>query len=164
MGSYYYGKDQVCAWIRENIPVTASVLDVGPCDGIWQRLLPEYRMDACEIFEPNARACFPLYKTVFCCDIAELGYGHYDFVIFGDVIEHMDVAKAQEVLAYAEDHSHDILVAVPFLYHQGELYGNKWERHIQDDLTEQLFNERYPGFTQIWRTNDYAYYHKRGRQ
>lgn len=163
MGSYRYGKDHICAWIRANVPSDASVLDVGPCDGIWQRMLPEYRMDACEIFEPNARACDPLYRTVYCCDIADLEYDHYDLVIFGDVIEHMEVRKAQHVLAYAEAHCHDIIVAVPWLYRQGELYGNQWERHIQDDLTEQLYEERYPGFTQIWRSNEYAYYHKRGK-
>ena len=33
MGSYDYGKDVMCKWIRENVPTTASVLDVGACDG-----------------------------------------------------------------------------------------------------------------------------------
>lgn len=164
MGSYSYGKKEVCAWIRKNIPATASVLDVGPCDGIWQRMLPEYHMDACEIFEPNARACLPLYNTVFHCDIADLGYGHYDFIIFGDVIEHMTVEQAQSVLAYAEDHCSHMLVAVPWLYKQDAIYGNQWERHLQDDLTEQLFNDRYPGFAVIWQNNDYAYFYKRGKQ
>ena len=53
-----------------------------------------------------------------------------------------------------------MIIGVPFLYPQDELYGNPWERHIQADLTEELFNERYPGFKMLVRPmGNYAYYH-----
>lgn len=53
MSSYAYGKDEVCAWMRENFPPDATVLDVGACDGLWRRFLPEYTMDAVEAYAPN---------------------------------------------------------------------------------------------------------------
>ena len=35
------------------------------------------------------------------------------------------------------------MIAVPFLYKQGVLYGNPYKIHLQDDLTPALFEERY---------------------
>lgn len=158
-GSFTKGKEAVVAWIREHFPRESSVLDVGAGGGIWHQLLPEYRMDAVEIFRPTAEQLCGMYNTVICADIADVSYD-YDLVIFGDVIEHMSVEKAQKVLAYAREHSKDFVVAVPWLYEQGVCYGNQWEIHIQDDLTPEIFDERYPGMEPIWAAEDYAYYHR----
>lgn len=160
MGSYNAGKKEICDWIRSQFQKDAEILDVGACDGKWRSLLPEYpNMDAVEIYPPNVMAIRGIYRNVFEGDVAELAYDHYDLTIFGDVIEHMTVEKAQRVLEYATQHSGTVLVGVPFLYKQGELYGNKWERHIQDDLTAEIFAERYPGFRTLLRAaGDYRYY------
>ena len=84
----------------------------------------------------------------------------YDLIIFGDVIEHMTVERAQTVLERAQSRCRDMIIGVPFLYPQDELYGNPWERHIQSDLTAEIFNERYPGFELLVKPiNNYAYYH-----
>ena len=158
-GSYMKGKVEVVSWIRTHFPRSSSVLDVGPGGGIWHQLLPEFHMDAVEIFKPTADMIRNRYRTVICADIADVSYD-YDLVIFGDVIEHMTVEKAQKVLAYAKEHSKDIIVAVPWQYKQGPCYGNQWEEHIQDDLTPEIFEERYPGMVPIWTSEDYAYYHR----
>lgn len=160
MGSYNAGKKEICDWIRSQFPKDVEILDVGACDGKWRSLLPEYpNMDAVEIYPPNVMAIRGIYRNVFEGDVADLEYDHYDLTIFGDVIEHMTVEKAQAVLEYAIHHSDTVLVGVPFLYKQGELYGNKWERHIQDDLTAEIFAERYPGFRTLLRAaGDYRYY------
>ena len=72
MGSYDYGKDVMCKWIRENVPTTASVLDVGACDGKWRKLLHEYpNMDACEIFVPNALNIKGMYRDTYISDILD---------------------------------------------------------------------------------------------
>lgn len=147
MASYDYGKVDVCNWIRKNIPKDATILDVGACDGKWRTLLSEYgEMYACEIFEPNADIISDMYNHVFVGDIYDYRYDHFNLVIFGDVIEHMPVPRAQAVLEYAKAHSDFIIVGVPFKYPQGSLYGNQYEEHLQPDLTMELFNERYPGF------------------
>ena len=163
MSSYNLGKSEVRTWVRENFPDASTVLDVGACNGCWRQLLPEYTMDAVEIFEPNAVALSG-YREVFCKDVADLEYDHYDLIIFGDVIEHMEVEKAKRVLDYAMTRCRDMIVAVPFGLEQGAIYGNPWEVHIQADLTESLFNERYPGFEPIYIVRGYyAYYHIKGR-
>lgn len=160
MASYDYGKAEVCQWIRQNIPRDAAILDVGACDGKWRKLLPEYtNMDAVEIFQPNADMIDHLYSAVYCLDIYDYHYDTYDIVIFGDVIEHMTVDRAQKVLEYAKDHARYIIIGVPFLYQQGELYGNQYEAHLQPDLTAELFDQRYPGFkTLVDAAQNYRYY------
>lgn len=164
MASYDAGKDDVLGYIRDNFKPGCTCLDVGACDGKWFKYLGDYlTMDAVEIWEPNVRK-FQLeykYKRVFTMDVADLKYDWYDLIIFGDVIEHMTVEQAQRVLDYARGRCRDMIIGVPYLYRQGAIYGNPYERHIQFDLTARVFNERYPGFDLLCQPlEDYAYYHK----
>lgn len=161
MSSYDYGKPEVCAWIRQHFPPETTILDVGACDGKWRRLLPEYpNMDAVEAFEPNLTH-LQGYRSVFHSDICDFIYDWYDLIIFGDIVEHLSVEAAKNELEYARDRCRDTIVAVPFRYEQGAIYGNPYEVHIQDDLTPENFAERYPGFEVLLRARDnYCYYHK----
>ena len=167
MASYNEGKLEVIEYIMSLAP--ESILDVGACDGKWAQLLRSAgytgRLDACEAFKPNAAKILELYDDVFVGDIRRYEYGNsYDVAIFGDVIEHMDVQAAQFVLDYAAHNCKEVIVGVPFLYQQGEIYGNPYERHIQDDLTPEIFEERYGmiGFEMFVRPRgDYAYYRMR---
>lgn len=170
MASYDDGKDFIVDWICKRLPECAWILDVGACDGKWADLIRAKRsdiiMDACEIFKPNAAQILDKYEQVFVGDIYNYFYPNksYDLVLFGDVLEHMDVWKAKDVLKYARSHVNDYIIGIPFQYHQGPLYGNQWERHIQDDLTPEIFEQRYPGHELIIRPRgDYAYYHRRGK-
>ena len=161
MPSNDIGKDWVVDWIRKTFPTDSTILDVGACDGKWRKLLPEYTMDAVEIYEPNAESIRGLYRNVFCADVAVLQYENYDLIIFGDVIEHMAVETAQRVLNYADTHCKDMIVAVPYLFPQGPIYGNPWEIHVQDDLTAERFAERYPQLAVLYDTKqNYCFYHK----
>lgn len=161
MGSYDVGKKTVIRWIREHFKSDATILDVGACDGKWKKLLPEFTMDAVEIWLPHCEVIKPLYRNVYHRNIAEFNYNWFDLIIFGDVIEHMTIPEAQRVLQYAYDRCSDMIVAVPFLYEQGAMYGNPWEEHKQSDLTAELFAERYHGFEVLCDTgNNYCYYHK----
>lgn len=161
MSSYDYGKPEICAWIRRHFPPDAAILDVGACDGKWRRLLPEYpNMDAVEVFEPNLTR-LQGYRSVFHSDICDFSYDRYDLIIFGDIVEHLSVEAAKNELEYARDRCRDMIVAVPFRYEQGAIYGNPYEVHVQPDLTPENFDERYPGFEVLIRARDnYCYYHK----
>ena len=164
MASLDIGKDAICNWIRRTFPVDSSILDVGACDGKWRNLLHEYpNVDAVEIFPPNASRIKPMYRTVFCADVYDLQYDDYDLIIFGDVIEHMTVERAQRVLQYAYPRCKDMVIGVPYQYKQDALYGNPYEKHIQDDLTEEIFDSRYRGFSLMLSVFNYAYYHKEKR-
>lgn len=164
MDSYDYGKPEVVAWVKKNFPKGATCLDVGAGSGKWADLLGDYlKMDACEIFEPfiEQYELRKKYTRVYCCNIADYQYEWYDLIIFGDVIEHMDVLSAQIELSYAYPRCKDMIIGVPFLYPQDEVFGNKYEKHIQDDLTDALFHERYKGFKLLIRPIEkYAYYIK----
>ena len=164
MASYDYGKFEIVNWVKRNFPEGSTCLDVGACDGKWYNLLGDYlKMDACEVFLPNIweHQLDLKYHKVFDCDIVDLKYVRYDLIIFGDVIEHMTVANAQKALAYAWPRCKNLIVGVPWLYAQGALYGNTYEVHIQDDLTPELFAERYPDLKLLYNTgHKYAYYYK----
>ena len=162
MSSYFYGKPEVCDWIRRNFPASATVLDVGTCDGNWRKLLREYScMDGIEAYEPNLAKSCGYYRKLYFGDIRDFTYDWYDLIIFGDIIEHLSVEDAQAVLRYAVPRCRDLIIAVPFLYEQGAIYGNPYEVHIQDDLTAKNFEERYPGFEILCDPgHNYRYYHK----
>lgn len=162
MSSYAYGKDEVCAWIRDHFPDESTVLDVGACDGLWRRLLPEYTMDAVEAYAPNMVRLVG-YRAAIHADIRFFRFDWYDLIIFGDVIEHLTVEDAKALFEYTGPRCRDMIVAVPFLYPQGAIYGNPYEVHRQPDLTPAIFNERYPGFEPVVLFDNYCYYHLEGR-
>lgn len=164
MASYNFGKDDVVNYIHEKFPNGGTCLDVGPCDGKWHNLLGDLMtMDACEIFKPNIEnhQLEDRYRKVFNKDIFDLEYEWYDLILMCDVIEHMTVERAQKVLEYAKPRCKELIVAVPYLYSQDAIYGNPWEVHIQNDLTKEIFDQRYPGFRTLVRPVwEYAYYVK----
>lgn len=163
MASLNAGKAEIVYWAKKIFAEGATALDVGACDGKWYDLLGDYfNMDAVEIFAPNIKknGLKKKYKTVYNLDIVDYEYKWYDLIIFGDVIEHMTVENAQKALAYAYPRCTDMIIAIPYLWSQPEIYGNKWELHIQNDLTDEIFHQRYKGFENIIKYNDYGYYHK----
>lgn len=161
MSSNNRGKAEAVKWIKEHFNCGATCLDVGAGDGKWANMLNDYLiMDAVEAFPPNVvnYQLTKKYRNTNITDIRTFKYNWYDLVIFGDVIEHLSVEDAQKVINYAADRCRNILIAVPFEYKQGAIYGNPYEVHIQDDLTPELFNKRYPGFVPIYLDYNYAYY------
>lgn len=160
MGSYNYGKKEIVKWINEHVLKDATILDVGACDGKWRGLLRDYpNMDAVEVYQPNAVRIRPLYRHLYNCDICDFEYKWYDLVILGDILEHLTVEDAKIVLRYAAGHSKYAIISIPYLYKQGAIYGNPYEVHIQDDLTEEIFKKRYPECRLLLKAaNDYAYY------
>ena len=163
MGSLNKGKMEAVQWIKENFEKGAECLDVGACNGKWFDMVGDYlTMDAIEIWMPNIQK-FELakkYRMVMCSDIIKTNYIFYDLIIFGDVLEHMSVSEAQKVIEYARPRCRDMLIAIPFMYEQGVKNGNPYEIHVQDDLTPELFEQRYPGFKPIFMSDNYAYYVK----
>ena len=163
MASYDYGKIEVVNYIYQHFAPGSSCLDVGACDGKWHDLLGHYLvMDAVEVWAPNIREhrLKDKYRRVWECDAYDFRYDRYDLIIFGDVIEHMAVERAQRVLEYARGRCTDMIIGVPFNYPQDAIYGNPYEKHIQPDLTDEIFCERYPGFRMLCQpVPGYAYYH-----
>lgn len=162
--SYPIFKQEVKNWIYNNFhDNNTTILDVGAGSGTYFNLLENrYKnIDAVEIYHPNIidYNLLEKYRFVSYRNIVDLEYDDYDLIIFGDVIEHLTVDDAKKVLEYASDRCKDMIVAVPYNYHQ-DGNENEHEKHIQDDLTHENFMERYPGLKVLYKNAYYGYYVK----
>lgn len=160
--SYPFFKDAVAAYLKNILPKNSLVLDIGPGAGVYYNLLGDYfQMEAVEIFAPNItqEKLREKYVQVYCDDIRTFDLPHvYDLIIMGDVLEHLSVNDAQNVLEKLKAHTEYLMVAVPYNLAQGQLYGNEAEIHLQPDLSIESFDTLYPGFTRIYGNSQYGYY------
>jgi len=159
--SFSYYKQELLEWFKMNVPTHKRILDVGPGVGTYADLLAGqgYRIDAVEIFPPYIKkyGLTDKYDNVFVGDICKFDIKDYDFIILGDVLEHIpkeDAIKLYEKIVPAKE----CLVAVPFEMEQGEHEGNIYETHHQVDLTPTVMKERYPQLAVVKEINDYGYY------
>lgn len=162
--SYKKYKEEVKNWVYSNFDKNTKILDVGPGSGTYWNLLHDKfkHIDCVEVFTPYIEE-FELkkkYENVFVSDILKFEYEYYDLIIFGDIIEHLEVSDAQRVLNYAYDKCKDFIVAVPYLYEQGECHGNTHEIHKQPDLTPEIVLKRYRYLKLLYGDEKYGYYIK----
>jgi glycosyltransferase involved in cell wall biosynthesis len=161
--SYTVFKPEIRQWFIENVPTSKRVLDVGPGQGTYSELLRElgYRMDAVEVWAPYVDR-FDLrdkYDNVYIANILEFNWKDYDFIILGDVLEHLEKEDAQELMKQVQFYGKQCLVAIPYTMEQdGEEYGNTYETHLQPDLTPEIMKERYPTLVPLYTNNLYGYY------
>lgn len=160
-GSYDYFKTDIKQHFLSYVSVQSKILDVGAGCGTYAVLLkPEYQLDAVEIWDEYIHRfnLQSLYNNVFSVDILNFDFSDYDYLIFGDVLEHMSVESAQMLLKKINDTGKRCIVAVPYLLEQGTCEGNHFETHLQPDLTHEVFMERYPYMYEIYRNEYYGYY------
>ena len=141
------GKIAIKKWITHHIPLSGKILDMGAGGGTYNKLLAEYPyiMDAVDIYEPCAEALINNYRRVYIMNICDFSFReNYDLVILGDVLEHLTVEKAQELLKTILQHTRYVLVAVPFNFFQDPVEDNIYEEHLQPDLNFQTMEDRYP--------------------
>lgn len=162
--SYDFYKQEIREYLKSKFKGNAKVLDVGAgCGTYWNLLHNDFRLiDAVEVFKPNIEK-YKLkqkYHRVYNMNIKDFKYGNYDIIIFGDIIEHLDIKEAQEVLKYALSRCEEIIVAVPYELEQDEVDGNIHEIHKQFDLTPEIMKERYPMLKLLYKNDLYGYYVK----
>ena len=101
--SYSYFKFEIRDWIIDNVPTYKRILDVGPGVGTYSGLLRDhgYRSDAVEIFPEYIKKYNLLeqYDNVFIGDICKFDIKDYDFIILGDVLEHIHKVVPKEYRA-----------------------------------------------------------------
>lgn len=162
--SYSYFKEDIANYLKEKFNAEATILDVGAGSGTYYNYLHEYfkNIDAVEIFKQNIDN-FKLtekYNKVYNENIINLKYHKYDIIIFGDVIEHLNVEDAKQVLEYAYNNCKEMIVAIPYELEQDEVGGNIYEKHLQPDLTKKIMKERYPMLKELISNDIYGYYIK----
>ena len=148
-------KQQVRGWVLGRYPVASTlILDVGPGKGTYALLLPEYRMDAVEVYQPyvDRFGLAEKYRRVYVQPIQQFYFckAKYQLTVFGDVLEHISVADAQGALSRCLASGSDALVVVPYMYPQDAFGGVEAERHLQPDLTEERMKERYPQLSYLF--------------
>ncbi len=140
-----------------------TVIDVWA--GTWQKsdLLKKYtwKMIWVEVFKPyiEQNLLEEKYDTIINEDIMDI-YDklEWDIRIFGDVLEHLSVEDAQEIINYLKDKWVIIYIQIPRMYPQWIEFWNKYEIHLQPDITKEVFNERYPWFELLWEDSEIGLY------
>lgn len=165
--SYSVYKREITNYLKQNFDNHVRILDVGAGEGTYLPFLEPYfdNIEAVEVFKPNIDN-FNLeerYKKVYNTNILDFEYDFYDIIIFGDIIEHLEVEEAQRVLEYAYNRCTEMVVAVPYLSSQGIEEDNIYEIHKQDDLTDKIMKERYPYLRTVYKNSKYGYYIKEER-
>jgi SAM-dependent methyltransferase len=160
--SYNLFKEEVKVHFLKNVEKSVSILDVGCGCGTYSNLLKEYfpNMDGIEIF-PKYAEMFDLhikYNKIIFGNILEFDFDSYDYLIMGDILEHLTFPQAKSLLDKITEKNKLCLVAVPYMYEQGESFGNIYETHHQPDLTKELFLERYPQMKYLCGDEHYGYF------
>lgn len=160
--SYNKYKQEIKESMLENINSRSNILDVGAGSGCYgDMLFGEFnKIDALEIF-PDYIEMFKLkekYDNVIVGNIISFNFINYDFIIMGDIIEHLSVTDAQSILSQIEEEKKAVLVSVPYLYEQGESFGNIYETHLQPDLTLEVMSERYSHLSLLYGDSNYGYF------
>ena len=160
--SYRYFKPEVKQYFKENIPTTKRILDVGPGEGTYSNLLRElgYKMDCVEIYAPyiSTYNLKDKYDKVFLGDIVSQNISEYDFIILGDVLEHISESDAKNLITKIVNQGKECLVAIPYLMPQDGIDGNDHEKHLQEDLTPEVMKQRYPELECLFSNSSYGYY------
>lgn len=155
-------KTQVRDHIVNIVTPSHKILDVGAGSGTYANLLAplNYNLYALEIYQPYLTqfALATMYVNVDVGDICTYDYSQYDYIIMGDVLEHIAVAPAQKLIKEMTAAGKKCLVGVPYMYPQGAVNGNQYEEHLQPDLTPDLMQERYPELKVLFRDLVYGYY------
>jgi 16S rRNA A1518/A1519 N6-dimethyltransferase RsmA/KsgA/DIM1 with predicted DNA glycosylase/AP lyase activity len=163
--SYPDFKDIVNKSIRKLYKgVKINILDVGAGSGLYGLMLKDIskRIDAVEIHSPYITAfkLNEIYDNVYNVDICKFNPPiKYDLIIFGDVLEHIEYEKAKELLDSLK-YIDQIIIAVPYLYKQGIVRDNVYEIHKQEDLTRDIFLQKYPGYYYLFGNSKYGYFVK----
>lgn len=159
--SFGFYKDEIAKHILNNVPRDAKILDVGAGSGTYGMMLNAfYHIDALEIFEDYIKEfkLHEIYQNIHIGDIKKFIFTQYDYLIIGDVLEHLSIPDAKYLLAKINHHKKKCIVAVPYQMKQGVVNNNIHEVHWQEDLTPEIMAFRYPSLKLLMGNQEYGYY------
>lgn len=150
--SSHEGKERSAEWVAGLAP--RRILDIGPGVGTYlellRPLLPGSRWTAVEIHRPyvDRYELADRYDDLVIGDVRQLdwrGHGRWDLVIFGDVLEHLDLPDARRAWQWARMQGAHVLASVPIVhYPQGAHGGNVHECH-RVTYDHELITRTFPG-------------------
>jgi len=100
--SFQFFKQEVRDYIVDNVDINKKILDVGAGIGTYSDMLKNYGyyMDCVEIYGPYV-SNYQLdkkYNNVFIQSVVGFHFDYYEFIIMGDVLEHLSVEDAQSII------------------------------------------------------------------
>ena len=156
--SYVELKYETAVYVEENYPnKDITILDVGPGSGQYHGLLVELmgykNIDGVEVHPPyvEVHQQRQKYRNIFEQNILDFEFEYYDLIIMGDVLEHLKAPDAIKLIENLSQKCSGLIIQVPYLYEQPAMAGNIYEKHEQDDLTNDIFLERYPMMSLLTR-------------
>jgi hypothetical protein len=157
-----FAKQEIANHFNDFVPKETKIIDVGPGCGTYWYLLSNlgYKLDCLEIWEPYI-STFELnhkYNKVHLGNIIDFNIDDYEYIILGDVLEHLHLSDAQNLINKINKNHQKCLVAVPYLWEQGECENNIYETHLQPDLTPENMLEKYPSLHFLYGNEGYGYY------
>jgi hypothetical protein len=160
--SYVHYKKDVLQHFLTNIKADCRILDVGPGAGTYGKLLAPYynSIDAVEIWPPYVEkfSLREIYKTVHLGSVLDFDFSGYDYLILGDVLEHLAPQEAKSLISSISKAKQKCLVAVPYQYEQGSYHGNPYEEHLQADLDKKTVLKRFPELVYLFGDKEYGHF------
>lgn len=145
------GKPEILKYILENVKKNDRILDVGFGSGLYCKMLRAFNyknIDGIDIYDKNIveMGLDKIYDHIYIEDILDFDFEYYDLIIFGDVLEHIELDSAKHLLSriIEEDKCNHIIISIPYEYEQEEVYGNEYEIHLQSDVNEEFMEKHYP--------------------
>lgn len=145
------GKPTILKYILENIRKDSKILDVGFGSGVYGKLLRAFyyqNIDGVDVYDKNIHemGLDKIYDNIFIGNILNFDFDHYDLIIMGDVLEHMELEAAKNLLSSFIENKKcsTMIISIPYEYEQEELYGNPHEKHLQPEVTAEYMEKHYP--------------------
>lgn len=148
-GNWGYLTDDTKKFIEQNIPKEASVLDIGCGHGHYAKICKDHftkKMDGVEIWQPyiDEYKLHDLYNHIYNVNILDFQFEYYDFIIMGDVLEHLSREDGSKLIQKLYVRCNEMLIVVPYNLPQGTVNDNKYEIHLQPDLNDEIMSKFYP--------------------
>lgn len=147
-GNWGYLGPDVKQYLVENFDPSSTILDIGCGHGFYIKLLKDHfqKFDAVEVWQPYIEEykLTEMYDNVFNVNILDFEFDHYDIIIMGDILEHLSREDAKNLLNRLKEKCKELIVVVPYYLPQDEVFGNKYEIHLQPDLDDAIMAEHYP--------------------
>jgi len=157
-------KQEIVDFVKNKFNKTSTVLDIGAGSGTYADFFRDhfYGMDGVEIFEPyvDQFALREKYKNLFIQDATTFDFNYYDLIIVGDILEHIEESEGIKFIERIYEKCNDLIIGIPFNSEQGVYYDNKYEIHLQPNLTNESFLEKYKGFRPLCIRYNYGIYIK----
>jgi SAM-dependent methyltransferase len=147
-GNWGYLGPDVKQYLVENFDPSNTILDIGCGHGFYIKLLKDHfqKFDAVEVWAPYIEEykLTEMYDNVYNVNILDFEFEYYDIIIMGDILEHLSREDARNLLYRLKDKCKELIVVVPYYLPQDEVFGNKYEIHLQPDLDDEIMSEHYP--------------------